>query len=60
MNQSQIATGLHRINAVAPNLPQLAGGSQRHRDPARLPFKLATKADLEILVLCQGNKSELG
>jgi hypothetical protein len=22
----------------APNLPQIAGGSQRHRDPARLPL----------------------
>jgi hypothetical protein len=37
MNLSQIATGLRRT-IVASNLPQIAGGSQKHRDPARLPL----------------------
>jgi hypothetical protein len=38
VNQSQIATGLQRKMGNAPNLPQIAGGSQKHRDPARLPL----------------------
>ncbi|MEZ5497894.1 MAG: ORF6N domain-containing protein [Steroidobacteraceae bacterium] len=36
-NLLQIATGLQRT-IDAPNRPQFAGGSQRHRDPARPPL----------------------
>jgi hypothetical protein len=36
-NLLQTATGLRRTSGDS-NLPQIAGGSQKHRDPARLPL----------------------
>jgi hypothetical protein len=38
MNLSQIATGLQRTTRTSLNGLQNASGSQRHRDPARLPL----------------------